>query len=157
MAWKTTCAAAVLALLTLAGCPSEEGDDDSTIADDDDDTVAESAPVISDLVVHVGVPEGESEDMLVFTFDFEDADGDVGDGVIRLFTSQEQPLSDADYAGQDLLEDVEDATSGTVFTYGDIGGFTGFPVGEAWFYGVVLEDRAGNESNMLEAEFTIPE
>ncbi len=157
MVWTRTCTAALLALAVLVGCPSEEGDDDSAIAGDDDDTVAESAPVISNLELSIGVPEGETEDMLVFDFDFEDADGDVADGFIRLFTSQEQPLNDADYAGQDPLEDVEDATSGSLSTYGDIGGFTGFPVGEAWFYGVVLEDRAGNESNMLEAEYTIVE
>ena len=157
MVWTRTCTAALLALLVLVGCPSEEGDDDSAIAGDDDDTVAQSAPVISNLDLSIGVPEGEAEDMLVFTFDFDDADGDVADGFIRLFTSQEPPLNDADYAGQDPLEDVQDAISGTLSTYGDIGGFTGFPVGEAWFYGVVLEDRAGNESNMLEAEFTIPE
>jgi hypothetical protein len=147
----------LLALLVLAGCPSEEGDDDSSITGDDDDTVAASAPVISDLDIFIGTPEGETEDMLNFTFDFEDADSDVADGFIRLFASQEEPLDDADYAGQDPLEDVEDAPSGSLSTYGDIGGFTGFPVGEAWFYGVVLEDRAGHESNRLEAEFTIPE
>jgi hypothetical protein len=157
MVWKTTCMAVLLALLVLAGCPSEEGDDDSAIAGDDDDTVADSAPVISNLDLFIATPQGETEEMLNFSFDYEDADGDVADGFIRLFSSLEQPLDDADYAGQDPLEDIEDATSGTLSTYGDIGGFTGFPVGEAWFYGVVLEDRAGNESNMLEAEFTIVE
>jgi len=146
-----------LALALLVGCPSEEGDDDSAEVGDDDDTVAPSAPVISNLDIYVGVPDGETDDMLVFTFDFEDADEDISGGVIRLFTTQELPIGDADYAGQEVLDDADDAASGTLSTYGDIGGYTGFPVGEAWNYGILLEDRGGNESNMLEAEFTIPE
>ncbi len=157
MVWTRTWMVAGLALALLVGCPSEEGDDDSAEVGDDDDTVAPSAPVISNLDIYVGVPDGETDDMLVFTFDFEDADEDISGGVIRLFTTQELPIGDADYAGQEVLDDADDAASGTLSTYGDIGGYTGFPVGEAWNYGILLEDRGGNESNMLEAEFTIPE
>ena len=157
MAWTRIWMVGLLGLLVLFGCPSEEGDDDSAAEGDDDDTVAASAPVISALDVYVGTPEGEDEDMLNFSFEYEDPDGDVQDGFIRLFATVELPLGDADFAGQDPLEDVEDATSGALSTYGDIGGFTGFPVGETWFYGVTLTDRGGQESNMLEAEFTIPE
>ena len=139
--------------LALAGCPSD--DDDSAVGDDDDSTAEPSAPEISNLVIDISVPDGETDEMLVLTFDFTDVDGDIQGGEIWLFTSLDEGIENTDYAGRVTLDD-EDAPSGSLQIYGDIGGPSGFQHGVHYWLGVKLVDREGLESNMLEGDHEIP-
>ncbi len=148
--------ALLLALCLLLGCPTESSDDDSA-AGDDDTAEADTPPVISDLVISVEIPDGETEEMLVFTFTFHDAEGDIQGGQIRLYAGDASPLGGEDMAGYMTLADEPDATDGSLLVYTNIGGDDGVPPGEAFAYGVTLADRAGNESNMLEDSFTVPQ
>ena len=142
--------------LWLAGCPS--GDDDDSAAGDDDDTAADpTAPEISNLDIYVGVPDGEADEMLILAFDFHDDDGDIRDGEIRLFTSDDELIDGSDLAGVASLEDEQDAVDGSLMVYDDIGGISGFVPGAHYYFGIVLVDREGLESDQLEDEFTVPE
>ncbi len=129
-----------------AGCVTDADDDDSA---GDDDAGDDEAPVISNLDIYVDVPTGETAEMLNFAFDFLDGDGDIQDGEIWLWVDGQMGAT----AG---LGDEQDATSGSLLVYGDIGGDTGFQHDETYQFGVQLVDRAGNESNELEEEFTVP-
>jgi hypothetical protein len=142
------------ATLALAGCPAN--DDDDSAAGDDDTAADPSPPEISNLAIEIGVPDGESDEMLILTFDFDDVDGDIRGGEIWLFTSTDEGVDDTDYAGRVTLGDVEDATSGSLQLYDDIGGDSGFQPGVHYWFGVKLVDRELLESNMLEGDFEIP-
>lgn len=140
--------------VALAGCPAAD-DDDSAAGDDD--YVELSPPEISNLAIEIGIPDGESEEMLILTFDFTDVDGDIQDGEIWLFTSTDEGVDDTDYAGRVTLTDQEDATSGSLQLYDGIGGASGFQPGVHYWFGVKLVDRELLESNMLEGDHEIPE
>lgn len=140
--------------LALAGCPS--GDDDDSAVGDDDTSAEPSAPEISTLAIDIGVPDGETDEMLILTFDFTDADGDIQGGEIWLFTSLDEGIENTDYAGRVTLDDQEDATSGSLQIYDGIGGVSGFEPGVHYWFGVKLVDREGLESNMLEGDHEIP-
>jgi len=148
------------ALLGLcAGCPENDDDDDSAAGDDDvSDDDEGSPPTVSNLSIYVDVPPGESEEMLIFAFDFHDDDGDIAGGAIWLYAGDMSPLDIGDRAAMASLDDEEDATDGSLMVY-DVIGDAGFPPGETFLFGVMLLDAAGNESNLLEADevTTIPE
>jgi hypothetical protein len=144
-----------LAALLLTGCPTESADDDSAAADDDD-TADSSAPVIADLDIYVQVPEGETEEMLNFSFSFHDDDGDIQGGQVLLFAGEASPLDDSDMAGYMVLDEEPDAVDGTLLVYIAIGGDTGVPLGATYAYGIALTDREGHRSNQLEGDFTVP-
>jgi len=140
--------AALASLAWLAtGCTTTADDDDS--AGDDDDAGGDEAPVITNLDVYIAVPSGETEEMLNFAFDYSDAEGDIQDGQILLWV-------DGSMGAVADLADEEDATSGALVVYGDLGGATGFQWEATYLFGVQLVDRGGNESNELEEEFTLP-
>jgi len=153
--WVLLALGAMLVLAT--GCPS--GDDGDSAAGDDDTTGDDEGtpPTISDLSIYVDVPEGESQEMLIFAFDFHDDEGDIAGGAIWLYAGDMSPLDIGDRAAMASLDDEEDATDGSLMVY-DVIGDTGFPPGETFLFGVMLLDRAGNESNLLEADevYTIP-
>ena len=149
-------------LLALAtGCPAADDDDDSAVGDDDTgsagDDDAGSAPTVSNLSIYVDVPPEESEEMLIFAFDFHDDDGDIAGGAIWLYAGDMSPLDVADRAATAPLDDETDANDGSLMVY-DVIGDSGFPPGETFLFGVQLLDREGNESNLLEADavYTIP-
>ncbi len=151
----TLLACAMAALLCVAGCPAN--DDDDSAAGDDDTAADPTPPEISNLAIEIGVPDGESEEMLILSFDFTDAEGDIQGGEIWLFTSTTEGISDSDYAGRVTLDDQEDATSGSLQIYDGIGGVSGFQPGTHYWFGVKLVDREFLESNLLEGDYEIPE
>lgn len=148
-----------LLLLLGTGCPADD-DDDSAVGDDDvvDDDDAGSPPEVSNLSIYVDVPPGESEAMLIFAFDYHDEDGDIAGGAIWLYAGDMSPLDIGDRAAMAPLDDEADATDGSLMVY-DVIGDSGFPPGETFLFGVMLLDREGNESNLLEADavYTIPD
>lgn len=127
------------------------GDDDD--AGLDDDTAAGDAPQIANLEIVVTVPENEQEDMLLFSFDFTDTEGDVQGGSVI--------VTWADIGGlvTGVNSDIEqsDATVGNcdlccVPFLDD----EHLPSGHEVTFTTCMTDRAGNRSNELESLFTIP-
>lgn len=134
--------------LALIGCPQTDDDSagDDDVADDDESS---TPPEIFNLDVFIEIPEGEMHEMVNFTFQFTDVEGDIQGGEIWLWV-------DGSFAGIGALDDEEDATEGALLLYGNIGGDTGFQYEETYLFGVQLMDADENESNLLEQEFTIP-
>ena len=61
---------AVLVGVILLGCPVNEDDDSS----DADASASGTAPVINNFQIWIGIPAGETEEMVNFAFDFTDSD-----------------------------------------------------------------------------------
>jgi len=134
----------------LMGCP--QADDDDSAGDDDaadDDTVSSTPPEIANLDIFIEIPDGQMHEMVNFSFQYDDEEGDIQGGEIWLW-------ADGSFAGIGALDDEEDATSGELLMYGNIGGNTGFQYDTTYLFGVQLVDADDNESNLLEQEFTIP-
>ncbi len=135
-----------------AGDDDAMGDDDAS-DDDDDDSASGTAPLISNFQIWIDIPDGEVEQMVNFSIDFEDPEGDIENGYFILSWVEDGGMGSA------VSGPVEhpDATSGTAeLGYLPIGEDWGFPSGSEIPFSAILVDRAENHSNELEEAFVFP-
>lgn len=100
-----------------------------------------SAPVLSNLVVEVD-PE-----LLRTYVDYQDDEGDINEGESQFFV-------DGDLAATGQIE-MLDSTAGTLEFIIMLASIELGP-GDTFQLGVMLVDRAGNESNVVEQEVAVP-